>query len=221
MPVRKSLIILVTLLLPGLSQATVVDFTSNNFSTLTNSATWTTTDGVDFTFSSSHMPFTSKGSVIDRINDRGKDADGNIIYTDTDSLLTFSFSSHISALRIYIEDVDQDTDSFENFSILPTLVTDGLVLLSDNTVTGLLDGGNQLYDGGNGNLQWNNIYADSISFDWARATNMGININEIEFTIASTAIPEPSPLWLVIPGLLLLSRQKQKLKYQTKQPATC
>ncbi|MFC1748000.1 hypothetical protein ACFL2V_04265 [Pseudomonadota bacterium] len=198
------------LLVPSISQATLVDFTSNNFSTLTNSATWTDTYGVDFTFSSSHLPFTSKGNEIDRINDRAKDSNGNTIYTDTDSLLTFSFSSYITDLRIYVEDVDQDTDSFENFSILPTSIVGGLTLLTDNTITGLFDGGNQFTDGGNGHLNWTGIYTNSISFDWVRATNMGINIKEVEYSVV--AIPEPSPFLLLIPALLYLGYQRKRAK---------
>lgn len=189
----------VAFLFPGLSCATLVDFSTNNFSDLSYSASWEDTQGVEFTFSSSHLPFTSKGDEIDRINDREKDSSGNTIYTDTDTRLTFGFSTYITELRIYVEDIDQDTDRFANFSYFPLFVDGGLELFPDNTVTGKTDGGGLLYDGGNGNIYWSGIYTNFISFDWQRATNMGINIKEVEYKIT-----EPSPFWLLFASLFVI-----------------
>ncbi len=189
-------------LLPVICQASLINFSSNNFSTLTSTASWVGTDEIEFTFSSSTMPFTSEGEVIDRINDRGKDSSENTILTDVDSLLTFSFSAVIHNLRIYVADIDQGTDTFTDFSIAPDSA-DKELILELGTITGKKYGGNLPRDGGYGWIEWHNLNSKMVSFTWERDMNMGININQIEYnTVPAFVVPVPAAIWLFGTGLI-------------------
>ena len=194
----NKLIIFIFLLLGTVassSASTITDFTWVSTSAYSAS---TIVDGVEITLESDNLPFYFSTGT------QGSGAMFFDVSRDIDTTITLSFDQTIESLRLYIEDLDNNGESLINLSTATTAV-DGDLFSSGNSVFS-----NGLDD--DGNLIWNNLYANSISFDYIRNAGHGLFLNELEFVTASTStVPEPATMLLFglgILGIVGVSRKK-------------
>ena len=178
------------------SASTITDFTWVS-STSAYSAS-TIVDGVEISIETDNLPFEFS------IGAQGSGVRFFDISSDIDTTITLSFNQTIESLRLYIQDLDNNGESLINLSTATTAV-DGDLFSSGNSVFS-----NGLDD--DGNLIWNNLYANSISFDYIRNAGHGLFLNELEFVTASTStVPEPATMLLFglgILGIVGVSRKK-------------
>lgn len=132
-------------------------------------------DGTQVTLSSSNVPY----------NYDSTNAAGPLLHfqddTGDDPILTFTFSRNINYLRLNIIDLDRGRESFTNFSILPSFVTEDLALVSNSVESTAGDG--------TGDIIFTNINASILSFTHLRQFGFGIGFSEMEIDEGNTTIP--------------------------------
>ena len=176
------------------SASTITDFTWVSTSAYSAS---TIVDGIEITLKSNNLPF------YFTINTQGSGAMVFDLSSDIDTTITLSFDQTIESLRLYIEDLDT-SESLINLSTATTAV-DGDLFSSGNSV---FSNSNE----GDGNLIWNNLYTNSISFEYIRDhAGLGLFLNKLEFVTASTStVPEPTTMLLFGLGILGIAGVSRK-----------
>ena len=118
--------------------------------------------------------------------------------------LTMTFSRSVREFRLRIFDLDLNAVNFEslsNFSATPDFVS-GNLLLTDGMVLGTADNDR-------GDLNWNSLNENSVSFLYTRCNGCGLFLEEFEIN----EVPEPTTLGLFAAGLAglgFLSRRRKQ-----------
>ena len=196
-----ALTVAMTIANSSIAQATTI---TSDFSwvspTFVFSDTTTLSDGTVVTLETQTVPFI-------RLDSNPTIAGWNQFGTSNDGILTLSFDRVISELRFLTSDIDPSlNESLSNFSVVPTAV-DGNYQLSGGVVRSIVENGS-------GNLFWDSLNNTSISFQFNRSFNSGLNF--IEFEIDTPDIqPVPEPLnnlsLLTVIGFGALFKKKPRL----------
>ena len=169
--------LVIGLLLIGTAQMASASLVTD-FSWVPVSTTYSQTtniEGIDVTLASDKVPF--------------EFASGSGVYfnsgNDSAPKITLSFSTKIQDLRLYIVDLDYPNEYLTDFSTAPTRIDGNFVFNGTNIISDANDG--------KGNLYWDNINSDTISFTYERKAKLGIYLAKMEFT----PVPIPSTLSLL------------------------